>query len=160
MRQLVLLATWTLVGTLLLVSGAYLLVPSRNAHGNPWREREMASCMLPDTAEVILYEGDAGASSPNWYSVTHNPKGLEPERQIIYHVGVPGMYDVVCDSAGIVIQTDGQAITLSTAQVRQLRQQRRGVQPLQLLLWVAGGALILAGAVLLWFLRPQRDEGA
>ena len=81
MRQLVLLATWTLVGTLLVVSGAYLIVPGRNAQGNPWREREMASCVLSDSAEVTLYQGDAGASSPNWYSITHDPKGLEPIRR-------------------------------------------------------------------------------
>jgi hypothetical protein len=158
MRQLVLLATWTLVGTLLVVSGVYLIVPGRNAQGNPWREREMASCVLSDSAEVTLYQGDAGASSPNWYSITHDPKGLEPERQIIYRLGSPGMYDVVCDSAGFTIQTDGQPITISTAQARQLRHRSPGAWPLRLLRWLAGGALLLAGGALLWFLRPRRDD--
>ena len=158
MRQLVLLATWAFVGTLLVATGVYLAVPSRNAHGNPWREREMASCVLSDSAEVKLYQGDASGSSAAWYSVTHNPKGFEPERQILYRYRSPGLYDLVCDSAGVVIQTDGEPITLSTAQVRQLRQWRPGDRPSRLWRWVVGGALILAGASLLWFLRPRRGD--
>lgn len=157
MRQLVLLATWTLVGTLLVVSGAYLLLPSRNVHGNPWREREMASCILSDSAELKLYQGDARGSAPAWYSVTHNPKGLALERQIIYRERSPGLYDLVCDSAGVVIQTDGQPIALSTEQVRALRQQpNERTRPV--VRWLGGGVLVLAGAALLWFLRPRRDD--
>ena len=158
MRQLVLLATWTLVGTLLVASGVFLLVPSRNAHGNPWREREMASCVLSDSAEVKLYQGDARASSATWYSVTHNPKGLERERQIVYRYRSPGLYDLVCDSAGLVIQTDGEPITISTAQARQLRQWPPGEQSSRKWRWEVGGAQILAGGTLLCFLRPRRDD--
>jgi hypothetical protein len=158
MRQLVLLATWTLVGTLLVASGVFLLVPSRNAHGNPWREREMASCVLSDSAEVKLYQGDAGGAAPNWYSITHNPEGLEPERQILYRYRSPGLYDLVCDSTGVIIQTDGQPMTITTAQARQLRQWPPDAQPHRVLRWLAGGALILAGVALLWFLRPRRGD--
>jgi hypothetical protein len=158
MRQLVLLATWTLVGTLLIGAGVYLVVPGRNAHGNPWREREMASCMLSDSAEVKLYQGDVGSSTPTWYSVTHNPKGLERERQIVYRYRSPGLYDLVCDSAGVIIQTDGEPITISTAQARQLRAWPPGDRPPRLWRWLVGGVLILAGGSLLWFLRPRRDD--
>jgi hypothetical protein len=158
MRQLVLLATWTLVGTLLVATGVYLAAPSRNAHGNPWREREMASWVLSDSAEMKLYQGDAGANSANWYSVTHNPKGFEPERQILYRYRSPGLYDLVCDSAGVVIQTDGDPITISTAQARQLRQWPPGDRPPRLWRWLVGGVLILSGGSLLWFLRPRRDD--
>jgi hypothetical protein len=158
MRQLILLATWTLVGTLLVAIGVYLVVPSRNAHGNPWREREMASCVLSDSAEVKLYQGDAGASSASWYSVTHNPKGFEPERQILYRYRSPGLYDLVCDSAAVIIQTDGEPITLSTAQARGLRQWPPAERPLRVWRWLGGGALILAGGTLLWFLRPRRGD--
>jgi hypothetical protein len=158
MRQLVLLAAWAFVGTLLLATGVYLVAPSRNAHGNPWREREMASCMLSDSAEVTLYQGDATASSAAWYSVTHNPKGFERERQILYRYRSPGLYDLVCDSGGVVIQTDGDPITISTAQARQLRQWPPGERPARVWRWLVGGALILAGGSLLWFLRPRRGD--
>ncbi len=158
MRQLVLLATWTLVGTLLIAAGVYVVMPSRNVQGNPWRERETASCVLPDTAEVTLYQGgDAGGSSPGWYSVTHNPKGFEPERQIIYRRSPP-LYDLFCDANGVVIRTDGPPITLTTAQARELRQRPTGPQPLRVLQWLVGGALVVAGGALLWFLRPRRGE--
>jgi hypothetical protein len=159
MRQLVLLATWTLVGTLLVVSGVYVIMPGRNLHGNPWRERETASCVLPDTAEVTLYQGgDAGGSGPTWYSVTHNPKGFEPERQILYRFRSPPLYDLFCDASGVVIRTDGPPITLTTAQARQLRQRPSALQPIRVLQWVVGTALILGGLALLWFLRPRSDD--
>ena len=159
MRQLVLLATWTLVGTLLVAAGVYVVIPSRNLQGNPWRERETASCVLPDTAEVTLYQGgDAGGSSPGWYSVTHNPKGFEPERQIIYRRSPP-LYDLFCDANGVIIRTDGPPITLTTAQARELRPRPTGPQPLRVLQWLVGGALMVAGGALLWFLRPRRGDG-
>ena len=64
MRQLALLATWTLLGALLIVSGVFLLIPGRNTQGDPWHEREMASCTLSDSAEVTLYQGEGGGSEP------------------------------------------------------------------------------------------------
>lgn len=157
MRQLLLLGTWTLVGTMLIVAGVYVVTPGRNAQGNRWRERETASCVLSDTAEVTLYHGDTGGPAPSWYSVTHNPKGFEPERQIIYRRSPP-LYDLFCDSAGVVIRTDGEPITLSKEQARQLRQQPPGRLPMRVLRWAVGGALMLAGAVLLWFLRPRKED--
>ena len=85
------------------------------------------------------------------------PELLALERQIIYRARSPGLYDLVCDSAGVVIQTDGQPITLSTEQVRALRQQPNE-RSRPVVRWLAGGVLVLAGAALLWFLRPRRDD--
>jgi hypothetical protein len=159
MRHLVLLATWTFVGALLVVSGLYLVVPSRNARGNPRLEREMASCVLPDDAEVKLYQGDGGSSSDNWYSVTHDPAGLEPERQIVYRYRAPALYDLVCDSVGVIIRTDDAPITLTAAQANGLRRWPEGFQPSRTTKLATGGALMAAGFALLWFLRPRRGDG-
>ena len=158
MRHLVLLATWTFVGALLVVSGLYLVVPGRNARGNPRLEREMASCVLPDDAEVKLYQGDGGSSSENWYSVTHDPPGLEPERQIVYRYRAPALYDLVCDSVGVVIRTDDAPITLTAAQASRLREWPAGLQPSRTTELATGSALIAAGLALLWFLRPRRED--
>jgi hypothetical protein len=158
MRQLLLLGTWTFIGALLIVSGASLLLPGRNLYGDQRREREMASCVLADDAEVKLYQGDSTATSPAWYSVTHNPAGLSRERQIVYRSGSHGLYDLFCDSAGVVIRTDSQPITLTAAQASRLRQWPRGARPREWLRWAIGGALVLMGAALLWFLRPKGDD--
>jgi hypothetical protein len=158
MRQLLLLGTWTFIGVLLIVFGVSLVLPGRNLYGDQRREREMASCVLPDDAEVKLYQGDSTATSPAWYSVTHNPAGLSPERQIIFRNRGPGLYDLFCDSAGVVIRTDSAPITLTTEQASRLRTWPRGARPLSLLRWAIGGVLVLMGASLLWYLRPRGEE--
>jgi len=158
MRQLLLLGTWTFIGALLIVSGVSLVLPGRNLYGDERREREMASCVLADDAEVKLYQGDSTATSPAWYSVTHNPAGFSPERQIVYRSRSPGLYDLFCDSAGVVIRTDSAPITLTAQQARGLRKWPRSAPPQPLMRWAVGGALVLIGAALLWFLRPKRDD--
>jgi len=118
----------------------------------------MASCVLADDAEVKLYQGDSTATSPAWYSVTHNPAGFQPERQILYRDRAPAFYDLFCDSSGVVIRTDSLPITLSAAQARQLRDRSLATRPRTLLRWAIGGALVLLGSALLWFLRPKQEE--
>jgi hypothetical protein len=157
MRHLILLATWTFVGVLLVVSGVFLVVPGRNALGDPRREREMASCVLPDDAEVKLYEGAADKADSSWYTVTHDPDGILPERQILYRFRSPALYDLVCDSAGVVIRTEDEPIRLTAEQARKLRDWPPEMQPPRAKRWAIGGTLIAAGLALLWFLRPRRE---
>ena len=158
MRQLLLLGTWTLIGALMIVYGLTLVLPGRNVYGDRRREREMASCVLADDAEVKLYQGDSTAKSPAWYSVTHNPTGFQPERQILYRDRSPALYDLFCDSSGVVIRTDSLPITLSAAQARQLRERSLASRPSTILRWAIGGVLVLLGSALLWFLRPKRGQ--
>jgi len=158
MRQLLLLGTWTFIGVMMIVSGVALVLPGRNVHGDRRREREMASCVLADDAEVKLYQGDSTRTSPAWYSVTHNPPGFQPERQIVYRDKEPALYDLFCDSAGVVIRTDSLPITLTAEQARQLRDRPRVARPRAMLRWSIGGALVLLGCALLWFLRPKQED--
>jgi hypothetical protein len=160
MRQLVLLGTWTFVGALLVVSGVSLVLPGRNAQGDPRREREMASCVLPDDAEVKLYQGDPDSSTSHWYSVTHDPVGLPPERQIVYRNRAPALYDLVCDSAGVVIRTDSEPIVLTAEQASKLRNWHGDLRRTPTMRWVVGGVLVALGVALLWFLRPRRGYEA
>ena len=158
MRQLLLLGTWTLIGALLIVYGVTLVLPGRNVLGDPRREREMASCVLADEAEVKLYQGDSTATSPAWYSVTHNPAGPLPERQIIYRSKAPALYDLFCDSTGVVVRTDSLPITLNAEQARRMREWPRDTRPRAMLRWPIGATLVLLGSALLWFLRPKRGD--
>lgn len=160
MRQALLLATWTFIGAMLVISGVYLVLPGRNALGDPRREREMASCVLPDDAEVRLYQSMDTPPASTWYSVTHEPKGLEPERQIVYRLRSPALYDLVCDTIGVVIRTDGEPMTLTAQQARALRGTLQRVGPPRTTRWIIGGVLALAGLALLWFLRPKPGDEA
>jgi hypothetical protein len=158
MRQMVLLATWALIGTALIASGIYVVVPGRNLHGDPREELELSSCVLPDDTRLRLYQGDSAAVM-TWFSVTHDPAGPLRERQILYSRS-PGLYDLVCDSAGVVIRTDAAPITLTTEQARRMRDwPARGRGP-SLLRWALAGVLVLAGGALLWFIRPRPEDAA
>ena len=158
MRQLLLLGTWTFIGALLIVSGVSLVLPGRNLYGDQRLERETASCVLPDDAEVKLYQGDSTAKTPAWYSVTHNPAGASRERQIVYRSRSPGLYDLICDSTGVVIRTDSEPITLTAEQASRLRDWPRSAPTWPLMRWAVGGALVLLGAALLWYLRPKGED--
>jgi hypothetical protein len=158
MRQTILLVLWTLIGTALIVSGVHLVLPGRNLYGNPRVEHELASCKLADDAEIRLYEGDSVAAKASWYSVTHNPAGPLPERQIIYQFRSPALYDLVCDSLGVVIRTNTEPISLSAEQAFRLREWPRDAQRQSATRWAGGGALVLLGAGLLWMLRPRRED--
>ena len=160
MRQLLLLGTWTFIGVMMIVFGVALLLPGRNVYGDQRREREMASCVLTDESEVKLYQGDSSATTPAWYSVTHNPPGLQPERQILYRNKAPALYDLFCDSTGVVVRTDSLPITLTARQASELRERPREMRPRAILRWAIGGALVLLGSALLWFLRPRRGDEA
>lgn len=160
MRQLLLLGTWTFIGVMLIASGVTLVLPGRNVHGDQRHEREMASCVLADDAEVKLYQGDSTATSPAWYSVTHNPPGFLPERQIVYRDKAPALYDLFCDSTGVVIRTDSLPITLTAEQATRLREWPRDTRPRAVMRWAVGGALVFLGLALLWFLRPKREDEA
>ena len=163
MRQMFLLATWTLIGAALIAFGIYLVVPGRNLHGDPAAELEIASCTLPDDTRMRLYQGDSAAIA-TWYSVTHDPWGPQRERQIVYRRS-PGLYDLVCDSSGVVIRSDAAPITLTTEQANRLREQPvaepgAGAAPGPgVARWALGGVLVIAGVVLLWFLRPRPEDG-
>ena len=158
MRHLVLLATWTLLGALLVAGGVFLVMPGRNALGNPRREREMASCVLPDDAEVKLYEGAGGTSDSSWYTVTHDPDGILPERQILYRFRRPALYDLVCDSEGVVIRTEDEPIRLTAQQASKLRDWPPEMRPPRATRWAIGATLMATGIALLWFLRPRRED--
>src|SRR5688500_19877029 len=119
MRQMFLLATWTLIGAALIAFGIYLVVPGRNLHGDPAAELEIASCVLPDDTRMRLYQGDSAAIA-TWYSVTHDPWGPQRERQIVYRRS-PGLYDLVCDASGVVIRSDAAPITLTPEQAHRLQ---------------------------------------
>lgn len=163
MRQMILLATWTLIGAALIAFGIYLVVPGRNLHGDPAAELEIATCVLPGGTRVRLYQGDSAAIA-TWYSVTHDPRGPFRERQIVYRRS-PGLYDLVCDSSGVVIRSDAAPIALTTEQAQRLREWPAGAAAPDAApgpgaaRWALGGVLVIAGTVLLWFLRPRPEDG-
>ena len=158
MRQMILLATWTVIGAALIVAGIWVVVPGRNLHGDPRAELEIASCVLPDDTRVRLYQGDSAAVM-TWYSVTHDPAGPLRERQILYRRS-PGLYDLVCDSSGVVIRSDAAPITLTPDEAQRMREWPSAAPGRSVVRWLLAAVLVLAGAVLLWFIRPRPEDAS
>jgi hypothetical protein len=81
--------------------GVWLLLPGRNIAGNPSFEREVRRCRLPDGDLVRLYEGNGGATTAFWYTVTHDGGWLSPERQILFSYGSPEVQEIGCSPVGV-----------------------------------------------------------
>ena len=158
MRQMVLLATWTLIGTALIASGIYVVMPGRNLQGDPGAELELSRCVMPDDTRVRLYQGDS-AGVLTWFSVTHDPAGPFRERQILYSRS-PGLYDVVCDSSGVVIRSDAAPITLTPDEAQRMRDWPTAAPGRSAVRWLLAAVLALAGAALLWFIRPRPEDAS
>jgi hypothetical protein len=83
--------------------GASLLVPARNRFGNPAFEQELQRCTFADGTLIRLYEGDGGATTAYWYTVTHAKGWREPERQVYYAYGYPEVKEVTCRPEAVVL---------------------------------------------------------
>jgi hypothetical protein len=81
--------------------GLWLLLPGRNAAGNPSLEREIRRCNLPNGDLVRLYEGNGGATTAFWYTVTHDSGWLSPERQVLFSYGSPEVQEIACGPSGV-----------------------------------------------------------
>jgi hypothetical protein len=108
--------------------GIYLLLPPRNLFGNPADEQQLQRCTLADGAEIRLYQGNGGATTAFWYTVTHAKGWREPERQIFYAYGYPEIRAIACRPDAVVLTlADGfgeRSESLSLARVhRELRHR-------------------------------------
>lgn len=111
---------------ILIASGLYLLLPGRNVFGNPAFEREFQRCSVPGSGEVVrLYEGNGGATTAFWYTVTFDEGWLARERQIFFAYGSPEIKRVVCrgDAVDLVLEEG-----LESPEILPLEKIRRELQ--------------------------------
>jgi hypothetical protein len=107
--------------------GIYLLLPSRNLFGNPGDERELRRCILQDGAVIRLYEGNGGATTAYWYTVTHAKGWREPERQIFYVYGYPEIRAIACRPDTVLLTlSDRAGETLKLLPMARIRGELRG----------------------------------
>ncbi len=103
------------LGALVLVGGAWLCVPGPSHTF----ETLQATCQVGDRATVRLYEGNAGATSSFWYSVTVQTGGPWTERQVFLANGFPVVTHIACDREGVGISAEGMTWSVAVASVEQ-----------------------------------------
>lgn len=116
-----------LVALVLIALGLYFLVPGRNAFGNPLFERELQRCSIPGSSEVLrLYEGNGGATTAFWYTVTFDGGWLSRERQIFYSYGNPEVKRIACreDAVDLILEEGEPPESLPLQKVRRELRSR------------------------------------
>jgi hypothetical protein len=106
--------------------GLWLLLPGRNIAGNPSFEREIRRCRLPNGDLVRLYEGNGGATTAFWYTVTHDGGWLSPERQVLFSYGSPEVKEIACGPSGVELTFwDGAEKTHEALSLERVRGKLR-----------------------------------
>jgi hypothetical protein len=155
--------------------GVWLLPPGRNAAGNPAFEQEIRRCRLPNGDLVRLYEGNGGATTAFWYTVTHDGGWWSPERQILFSYGSPEVKEITCGPAGVELAfwdgVDETREVLSRERIRgklrrkpiALRMGERvepGGSPFRWVGTVAGVVLLVLGVLVAPWKRRSRSGTA
>ena len=98
------------LGTLAIVAfavGGSLLAPNRNVYGNSQDEVLITQCLSPyDNAVVRLYQGNGGATTALWWSVTFQANPLTQERQVFYSYGSPAISTIACAPDKVTLVTE------------------------------------------------------
>jgi hypothetical protein len=110
------------IGVLLLTASAWLSVPRR---GHPFEELR-SECRWQDGTRVRSWQGNGGATTAFWYSVTTQTSMPWTEREIFFSYSSPIVTSMTCESDGVVIIADGTAWTLKATDL--LSNQPRSLQ--------------------------------
>ena len=82
------------------------LKTSRNYRGNPAFETLKAECVLSGGEKVRLYEGNGGATTAYWYTVTFETTSVS-EQQVIFSYAYPTIESLSCEDQQIQIDPIG-----------------------------------------------------
>jgi hypothetical protein len=148
------------IGTVLFVGGAYLCVP-RRSH---WFEELRSQCQWQRGASVRLWEGNGGATTAFWYSVTLQSGLPWTEREVFFSYSHPVVTEVRCEADGVVVIADGTSRKLTAAyllgghfsplQFDHGKQTsdfpRDGWRPSEIVRTALGFAGVVVGGWLLW----------
>jgi hypothetical protein len=155
----------------LLASDGWLLLPSRNALGNPDMESLIGSCKTSEAVTASLYRGNGGATTAYWYTVTLEGDKLGREKQVFFSYREPSPKRIICNGTDIVISGDSFNENIAAANFAKMRNspmqywrgERRegGTQPSSVLQGLAAGvAFLVATALLLRLYRASRRRSA
>lgn len=88
-------------GAILLAGGLWLILSGKSIlHLLPLPEMEIGHCRIPGTGAVIrLYEGNLGATTSYWYTVTYQQNYFASEQTIFSSYGEPWYMGMNCQPA-------------------------------------------------------------
>lgn len=101
----------------------WLAWPGRNVHGNPSMERLAHDCTLPSGLTARLYEGNGGATTAFWYSVTVEGGLFQPERQVFFAYSEPSVERIACQPGEILVVASAGVHTIKEHELSALRKE-------------------------------------
>src|SRR5688572_20239554 len=98
MRRLAL----AVIGLLFILGGGWLCIPGRN-HVS---ETLQSSCRLAEAGTVRFYEGNGGATTSFWYSVTVQSGFPWTEQEVFWSYGSPVVTQIACEGDRLTISAE------------------------------------------------------
>ena len=95
--------TLLVLSLLLVVIGSTLLSFRRCVYGNQLLEQRITRCTVEENAEISVYEGNAGATTAYWYSVTADFGLFAAEKQFLFTYGIPVVDSVECSTTSVAV---------------------------------------------------------
>ena len=159
----------TAIATLVLsmAIAAWLAWPSRNQHGNPESEELLGMCKTNELVTARLYQGNGGATTSYWYTLTLEGDVLGKEKQVFFSYALPRLQNVECAEDAVVINgdrfvrrievTEFQSLREKPTQFWSGRQEARSIQPSRIFALVAA-AVVAASGVAVVLLAPVMNR--
>jgi hypothetical protein len=155
------------LATLLASTALWVAWPSRNIHGNPHLETLTTSCMTSSGVVARLYEGNGGATTAYWYTVTSESKLLGREKQVWFSYRGPAIDGLSCADRDLVLWANGSlferlpladlvAARANPIQYWSGQRTQLAEQPLSNFKWFIVAVLLCGAAGILAFTRPPR----
>jgi hypothetical protein len=126
-------------------------------------EEMLSSCKTSELVTARLYQGNGGATTSYWYSVTLEGDALGREKQVLFSYALPRLQRVECIEDAVFVRGESFFSKLEVTQFETLREQptqfwsgkqvARGAQPSRLFA-IAAAATVAAVGVAVVLLAP------
>ena len=99
----------------------WIAVPGRNVQGNPGMEDEIDRCTTPSGTTFRSYEGNGGATTSYWYTLTSELGIFSREKQIVFSYDSPEFRSVSCTKDQTILTGPQITMRFGTSELNAMR---------------------------------------
>lgn len=109
----------------------WIAIPGRNAQGNPFLEDEIDRCTTPSGTTFRLYQGNGGATTSFWFTLTSKHGIFSREKQIVYSYDSPEFRSVSCTNDQTILAGPKTTIRFGTSELTAMRNTPMSYWPIK-----------------------------
>ena len=99
----------------------WIAIPGRNVQGNPGMEDEIDQCTTPSGTTFRLYQGNGGATTSYWYTLTSKLGIFSREKQIVFSYDSPEFRSVSCTNDQTILTGPQTTMRFGTSELNAMR---------------------------------------